>query len=309
MAHGQHGVGGDARALRITGWLTGVYFLIELTVGLTTGSIAVLSDAFHTFSAVGGVLIALVAAQIARRPASQFATFGWMRAEIVGALLNGLFLFGMAVIVMWMGAMRLRNPIHIPTAPMLWVAVGGLVTEAVAFRLLFAGQKENLNLKGAFWHVLQTLVGSFIIIIAALVIRFTGFMAIDPLLGMAFGLALFWASYGIIRDALHILLDAVPRDLDLGALTRAVGALPEVLDVHHAHAWALTSGKNVVSMHVLIPSMDRAEELHRTIRDLLSERFGVYFATVQLETECLEIETAAEIDYSRAAATPRREST
>lgn len=296
----------DARALRITGWLTGIYFVVELAVGIWTGSVAVMSDAFHTFSAVGGVLIALVAANFASRPASQHATFGLIRSEIIGALFNGLFLLGMAALVLWMGAMRLRSPVQLSTGPMLWVAAGGLVTEAIAFRLLYKGQKENLNMKGAFWHILQTLVGSLIIIAAALVIRFTGFTAIDPILGMAFGLALFWASYGIIKESLRILLDAVPKDLDLAELTKLVAELPGVLDVHHTHAWALTTGKNVVSMHVLVASLDGAMSLQRSIGDLLSGHFGIYFSTVQLETECLEMDAAAAIDYGSTTAAPTR---
>ncbi len=296
----------DARALRITGWLTGIYFVVELAVGIRTGSVAVMSDAFHTFSAVGGVLIALVAANFASRPASQHATFGLIRSEIIGALFNGLFLLGMAALVLWMGAMRLRSPVQLSTGPMLWVAAGGLVTEAIAFRLLYKGQKENLNMKGAFWHILQTLVGSLIIIAAALVIRFTGFTAIDPILGMAFGLALFWASYGIIKESLRILLDAVPKDLDLAELTKLVAELPGVLDVHHTHAWALTTGKNVVSMHVLVASLDGAMSLQRSIGDLLSGHFGIYFSTVQLETECLETDAAAAIDYGSTTAAPTR---
>lgn len=309
-SHLDHGMAGaDVRALRITGWLTGIYFVVELAVGISTGSVAVMSDAFHTFSAVGGVLIALVAANFASRPASQYATFGLIRAEIIGALFNGLFLFAMAVLVLWMGAMRLRSPVELSTGPMLWVAAGGLATEIIAFRLLYQGQKGNLNIKGAFWHILQTLVGSVIIIVAALVIRFTGFTAIDPILGMAFGLALFWASYGIIRESLGILLDTVPKDLDLADLTKLVSELPGVLDVHHAHAWSLTTGRNVVSMHVLVRSMDGAMSLHRSIRDLLSQRFSIYFATVQLETECLETDAAAAIDYGSTSATTGQEST
>ncbi len=296
----------DARALRITGWLTGIYFVVELAVGIWTGSVAVMSDAFHTFSAVGGVLIALVAANFASRPASQHATFGLIRAEIIGALFNGLFLLGMAGLVLWMGAMRLRSPVELSTGPMLWVAAGGLVTEAIAFRLLYKGQKENLNMKGAFWHILQTLVGSLIIVVAALVIRFTGFTAIDPILGMAFGLALFWASYGIIKESLRILLDAVPKDLELSELTKLFAEIPGVLDVHHAHAWALTTGRNVVSMHVLVASLDGAMSLQRSIGDLLSGHFGIYFSTVQLETECLETDAAAAIDYGSTTATPAR---
>ncbi len=291
----------DSRVLRITGWLTGIYFMVELAVGIWTGSIAVISDAFHTFSAVGGVLIALVAAHFASRPASQYATFGLIRAEIMGALFNGVFLLGMALLVIWMGVQRLRDPIHLATTPMLVVAVGGLVTELIAIRLMYRRQKDNLNMRGAFWHVLQTFVGSLIIIVAALVIRLTGFLAIDPLLGMLFGLTLLAASWGIIRDSTRILLDTVPADLDLAAITRVVSDLPGVIDVHHAHARALTSGQNIVSMHVLVGTDVPSDPLQREIFELLSDRFGVYFSTVQVETECLESAAAAAIDYSARA--------
>ncbi len=288
---------GNTRALKISGWLTGVYFVIELGIGLWTGSVAVTSDAFHTFSAVGGVLVALVAGHYAARPATEQATFGLIRAEIVGALFNGLFLLIMALLVLWMGANRLQNPVDVPTGPMLLAAVGGLITEVIAIRLLYRRQKDNLNMKGAFWHILQTFVGSLLIIVAALVIRFTGFLAIDPILGMAFGVVLLWASWGIIRQSLHILLDKVPEDLDLAAVEAAVEALPGVRDVHHVHARALTTGKNVVSMHVLVDNHEGTEALQHTIYRLLVDQFDVYFSTVQLETECLEREATQEIAY------------
>ena len=115
----------SGRALAISGWLTGIYFLIELGVGLWTGSVAVISDAFHTFSAVGGVLVAIIAARLAKRPADARRTFGWYRAEIIGALANGAFLLVMAILVIVMGVMRLGQPVELPTGPMFLVAAGG----------------------------------------------------------------------------------------------------------------------------------------------------------------------------------------
>lgn len=287
--HAGHGMaGGDVRALRISGVLTGVYFVVELGIGIWSGSVAVISDAFHTFSAVGGVLIALAARHYASRPASQYATFGWMRAEILGALLNGLFLLAMAGLVFYMGSMRLRHPMEVPPGPMLLAAAGGLVTEFISLGLMYKRQKGNLNMRGAFWHIVQTFVGSLIIVVAALVIRFTGFMAIDPILGMLFGVVLLWASWGIIRESSRILLQAVPRELDLRALVAGVRALPGVRDVHHTHAWSLTEGKDVVSMHVVTAEPERAEQLLASIQELLRSRFRVYFSTVQIETRCLE---------------------
>ena len=291
---------GDRRALVISGWLTGIYFLVELGIGLWTGSVSVTSDAFHTFSAVGGVLIALVALRFSERPSSLIRTFGYVRAEILGALFNGLFLALMALVVFGMGAMRLMDPIHLPTTTMLIAAAGGIVIELVSLRLLYERQKGNLNLRGAFWHVLQTFVGSFLIIISALVIRFTGFLAIDPLLGMAFGLVLLWASWKIIKEALHILLQGTPADLDLEEAISALGQIPGVADAHHVHAWSLTSGKNLMSAHLRLSEGAEAGGVLRDATQLLRRRFNVYFSTLQVEEECLdEVERAPEIDATR----------
>lgn len=304
--HGSHAsTTGDTRALVISGALTGVYFVIELVVGLWTGSVAVLSDAFHTFSAVGGVLIALVALHLSRRPATSRETYGWARAEIIGALFNGLFLVIMAGFVFWMGAVRLMDPVELPTSVMLWVAAGGIVTELIAFWLLYQRQKTNLNLKGAFWHILQTFAGSVIIIISALVIRFTGFLAIDPLLGMVFGLVLFWASWKILRSALRILLQGAPEDVNVEAALEALADISGVEDVHHAHAWTLTSGQDLFSVHLRVgePAQDGQRVLDEAA-DLLKDQFGIYFSTIQVENVCpLPNKSASDIDITRSIGT------
>ncbi len=288
----------NERALKISGWLTGVYFLVELGIGLYTGSVAVTSDAFHTFSAVGGVVLAFVAARIARRPADLNRTFGSFRAEIVGALLNGVFLAGMAVLVLVMGAMRLRSPIDLPTTPLLVAAGGGLLTEMISIWLLYSGQKGDLNLRGAFWHVMQTFIGSILIIVTAAVIYFTGFLAIDPILGMTFGLVLLAASWGIIRDALSVLMEGAPKSIDLNEVAAALSELPHARDIHHMHAWSLTSGKNIFSAHIGTDKPENAVTLLQQAHRLLRERFGFYFSTLQVETVCLDEDHAREIDIS-----------
>ena len=200
-------MGGDARALKITSWLTGIYFVIELGIGIQTGSVAVLSDAAHTFSAVGGILLALAASRIASRPADSRNTFGMKRAEIIDALLNGFFLLAMAILVIAMGAMRIADPKDLSTTPMFIAAAGGLVIEIYALSLLYKAQKSNLNMKGAYWHVMQTFVGSLIIIVSAVVIKYTEFLEIDPLLGMLFGFVLLYASWSVIRESIGFLLE------------------------------------------------------------------------------------------------------
>lgn len=298
MDHSSHYRHSSGRALKISAWLTGTYFVIELMIGIYTQSIAVLSDAFHTFSAVAGVVLAIVAGKIAERPATKFQSFGLLRAEIVGALLNGFFLLAMAIFVVIMGWNRLFNPIDLPTLPIFLAAIGGLITEIISLKLLHSHQKSNLNVKGAYWHVIQTFVGSFIIIITAITIQFTDFVRIDPILGILFGLTLLWASYGIIRDALRILLESAPPEIDLDRVKRDIESIRDVISAHHIHAWQLTSGKNVFSSHVIVSDLSHSKAVLERINNILKQKHGFYFSTVQLEDEPIEIEGSEHIDIT-----------
>ncbi|NEZ03805.1 cation transporter [Wenzhouxiangella sp. XN201] len=299
-AHGHAGhMPSSGRGMVISAWLTGVYFVVEMTIGLWTGSIAVISDAFHTFSAVGGVLVAIVAARLARRPADQDRSFGWYRAELIGALVNGGFLLGMALIVIVMGGMRLAEPIDLPPTPMLWAAAGGLVTEIISLALIWKQSRSDLNVKGALWHIIQTFVGSLLIIVTALVIHFTGFLLIDPILGMIFGVVLLWASWGILRDAMHLLMEGTPSDVDLAEIIASLERLDAVEDAHHVHAWALTSGRYVFSGHLRVAESADAQSILKTANRLLKTEYGFFFSTLQVEQTCLDEHGAESIDITR----------
>ncbi len=308
-AHGSHGHAGhmpsSGRGMAISAWLTGIYFFIEMGIGLWTGSIAVISDAFHTFSAVGGVLVAIVAARLARRPADEDRSFGWYRAEIIGALVNGGFLLAMALVVIVMGGMRLTAPIDLPTGPMLVAAAGGLVTEIISLGLMWKESRSDLNVKGALWHIIQTFVGSLLIIVTALVIQFTGFLLIDPILGMAFGVVLLWASWGILRDAVHLLMEGTPGEVSLPDVVRALEEIDGVADVHHAHAWALTSGRYVFSSHLRVKDGSDPQEVLRAAHRRVKDGFGFFFVTLQVETACLDESGAEAIDVVGTASTGR----
>jgi len=291
----------SGRGLTISAWLTGVYFVIELGIGLWTGSIAVISDAFHTFSAVGGVLVAIVAARLAQRPADNQRSFGWARAEILGALVNGGFLLAMALVVIVMAAMRLTTPLDLPTGPMLIAAAGGLVTEFISLGLIWRQSKDDLNTKGALWHIIQTFVGSLLIIITALVIRYTGFLLIDPLLGMAFGFVLIWASWGILTEAAHFLMEGTPSSVRLTEVTQSLEQLDGVADVHHAHAWALTGGRHVFSAHLRVRDGIVQQDVLEVAYTLLRKEYGFFFVTLQVEVACVDESGAEEIDLSETA--------
>lgn len=300
MASAHHGhMPSSGRGMAISAWLTGVYFVIEMGIGLWTGSIAVISDAFHTFSAVGGVLLAIIAARLARRPADADRSFGWYRAEIIGALVNGGFLLAMALVVIVMAAMRLSDPIDLPTGPMLLAAAGGLVTEVISLGLIWKQSKSDLNVKGALWHIIQTFVGSLLIIVTALVIKFTGFLLIDPILGMAFGFVLIWASWGILRDSIHLLMEGTPDGVSLPEVTQALEDLDGVADAHHVHAWALTSGKHVFSGHLRVRKGVDPQDVLKAAHSMLRDRFGFFFVTLQVESRCLDESGTETIDITR----------
>ncbi len=298
--HSGHGHAGhmpsSGRGMVISAWLTGIYFVIEMAIGLWTGSIAVISDAFHTFSAVGGVLVAIVAANLARRPADESRSFGWYRAEIIGALVNGGFLLAMALLVVYMGVMRLSDPIDLPTGPMLWAAAGGLFTEFVSLGLIWKQSRSDLNVRGALWHIIQTFIGSLLIIVTALVIRYTGFLLIDPLLGIAFGIVLLWASWGIMRDAIHLLMEGTPSEVELGEVAERLRSVEGVADVHHVHAWALTSGRYVFSCHLRVADGADGQAVLEAAHACLKAEFGFFFATLQVETACLDESGTEAID-------------
>jgi len=279
-----HGVETNARILKITGWITGVYFLIELGLGFYSGSVAVISDAFHTFSAVGGILIAYVANRISSKEASIHATYGFKRSEIVGALLNGVFLLFMALYVLYMGYMRFGTEFELPTDIMLIAALGGLVTEFIAFKLIYKEQKTNMNMKGAFWHILQTFVGSILILIAATVIALTGYTPIDAILGIAFGIVLLWASYKIIADAFNIFMQTVPKEVDMRRVKIDLLAITGVTEVRHMHAWVLTSDKNIFSAHIQIENHQNGQMILEIAQQILQDKYKFYFSTLQLET-------------------------
>lgn len=291
----------------ISAWLTGTYFFVEMGIGLWTGSIAVISDAFHTFSAVGGVLVAIVAARLAHRPADEDHSFGWYRAEIIGALVNGGFLLAMALLVLVMGAMRLSDPIDLPTGPMLAAAVGGLLTEFISLGLIWKQSRSDLNVRGALWHILQTFVGSLLIIVTALVIHFTGFVLIDPILGMGFGVVLLWASWSILRDAAHLLMEGTPAGMELGEVVEALAALDGVADAHHVHAWALTSGRYVFSGHLRTVDGADPQTVLESGQKLLKEQFGFFFVTLQVETAALDESSEGAVDVTPGPVSGRDE--
>ena len=285
--------------LAISFGLIAAFFVVEAVAGLLTGSLALLSDAGHMLTDVVGLGMALAAIQLAdrHRDAGHHDTqhtFGLYRLEILAAFVNALLLVGVAVYVLVEAVRRIGGEPDIDTGPMLVVAVLGLAVNLVAFDLLREGAKESINVQGAYLEVVADTLGSVGVIIAAVLLDVFGWTWVDPLVGALIGLWILPRTIRLGSQAVRILLQAAPPDLDLHALRADLAALPDVVDVHDLHVWTLTSEMENATAHLVIePGVDGHRVLDQA-RSLLQDRYRIAHATLQVEpsdhTGCDELE-------------------
>lgn len=277
------------RRLVISFALIGTFFVVEAVGGILTNSLALLSDAGHMLTDVIGLGMALAAIQLAtrfeRRAESGRHTFGLYRLEILAAFVNALLLFGVALYVLVEALRRLTGEPEILGIPMLVVAVLGLVVNLVAFALLREGSKESLNVEGAYLEVLADTLGSVGVIIAAILLEVFGWTWVDPVVGAAIGLWILPRTYRLGSQAVRILLQAAPPDVDLGALRADLAAIDGVVDVHDLHVWTLTSEMENASAHLVVAAGTDTHTVLDRARDLLQTRYRVEHATLQVEPD------------------------
>lgn len=269
--------------------LIAAFFVVEVTAGLATNSLALLSDAGHMLTDVVGLGMALAAIQVAasgrHRPER---SFGLYRLEILAALANAVLLFGVAVYVLVEAASRIAHPPEVLGGPMLVVAVVGLAANLLAFALLREGSKESLNVEGAFLEVLADLIGSIGVLVAAGVLAVTGWPYADPLVAAGIGLFILPRAWRVGGEALRILVQACPAHVCLDKLRSELAALEGVIDVHDLHVWTLTSAMDVASAHLMIDAGADAHGVLDRARDLLSCGYGIDHATLQVEPDTHE---------------------
>ncbi|WP_407836223.1 cation diffusion facilitator family transporter [Streptomyces sp. DSM 116496] len=271
------------KPLAIAFSITAAYALVEVVAGVITGSLALISDAAHMGTDVLGLGLALAAIRLAKRPASGQRTYGTYRLEVLAAIINGLLLFGVAFYVLYEAVQRFRDPSEVPGLPVLVVAVIGLVINLISFRLLTAGAKESLNVKGAYFEVLADMLGSVGVIIGAIVIWTTGFEYADPIIGAAIGLFILPRTWKLMRQALRIIMEVAPPEVDVEAAERDLAAIPGVQQVHDLHIWTITSGMEAASAHVVIKDGADWHAVLDQSRLILAERYGVTHPTIQVE--------------------------
>ena len=271
--------------------LTGGFMVVEVAGGLLAGSLALLADAGHMLTDTAALGFAWMAFRLARRPPDPQRSYGYHRFQILAAFLNGVILIAIVAWIAYEAVQRLNQPVEILGGLMLAVACVGLVVNLVAFAILHAGNRDNLNVRGALLHVLGDILGSLAAIVAAAVIITTGWTPIDPLLSVLVALLILRSAWMLVRQSTHVLLEGTPAEVDVSRLkSELVETLADVHDVHHVHVWTLASGKLVMTMHVHVRDGADGQQILRAIHSICRERFGVTHITVQIECgQCADV--------------------
>jgi cobalt-zinc-cadmium efflux system protein len=280
-----HGVPrtGHARALGIALALNLGYTIAEAIAGVLTDSLALLADAAHNLSDVAGLGIALVATLLAVRPATPQRSFGLQRAEILSALANGVLLVAASIWIFVEAGRRLANPEDVAGGWLIVVAGIGVLVNLVSGGILWRLHADSLNIRAAVLHLLGDGLASVGVVIAGVVILTTGWLEADPVVSIVIGIAVLLSSWGVLRDAVNILLEEAPRGMDAAEVGRRMAGLPGVVEVHDLHIWTITSGFPALSAHVLVAREDDCHARRRDLEAMLKRDFRIDHTTLQVD--------------------------
>ena len=275
------------RRLLIVLALTAVFMVVEFIGGWLSNSLALMADAAHMLSDVAALGLSIFALWFARRPATAAKTYGYMRAEILAALVNGAALVAIAVVILWQAYVRLRAPEAVEGGLMLVVAIIGFLVNVVAAVLLHGSSGHSLNVRGAYLHVLGDLLGSAGAILAALIILATGWLAADPVISAFVAVLILFGSWRLVKESVDVLLEATPTHIDLRAVRAAIARIEGVEDVFDLHVWTVTSGFIAMSGHVTIADLKDYSRILESIHTAMHTDFRIEHVTVQIEHRAL----------------------
>lgn len=273
--------------------LTAVFLVVEAAAGWVANSLALLADAGHMLGDVAALGLALFVAWAARRPATAAWTYGYLRLEILAALVNGAALLVLAGGIVWEAVQRFQQPPLVEPRILFGVGAAGLLVNIIALRLLHHGHQHSLNLHGAYLHVLGDLLGSLGAMAAGAVILVTGWTLADPLISVGIALLIVWSGTKLARDSVEVLLEATPRHISLSEVERRITGITGVRDVHDLHVWTLTSGVVAMSGHAVVADPGANQRVLETVQGRMAE-LGIRHVTMQLEKDdtCGDAKTA-----------------
>jgi cobalt-zinc-cadmium efflux system protein len=296
--HGHdHGHGHGASSSTLLGAalaLTGAFMLVEFAGGFLARSLALLADAGHMLTDTAALALAWAATRIAARPADTRRSFGYQRLRVLATFVNG---FALLFIVAWIAVeavQRLLNPVDVNATAILWVGGLGLIVNLIVFAMLRRGDSHDMNIAAATLHVVGDLLGSAAAVLAGVVILFTGWLPIDPLLSLFVSMLIVRSAVALVRRAAHILMEGAPDWLDIGELRRTLEQrIPAIRDVHHVHAWLVGPQETLLTMHASVSAAADHAVVLKDAKVLLAERFGITHATIQIEVEdCVDEDCA-----------------
>src|SRR3954470_10058807 len=284
-----HGLGrrGNRRKMTAALGINVVLLLAGVVGALVFGSVALLADAGHVLSDVGAIALGLLAAAMATRPARGRRTFGLHRGEILAALANGVLLVAVSVLVFVEAIGRLSDPPSVEGGGVLAIGLIGLAGNAAATAVLIAGDREDLNLEGVLRHSAADALGSLGVVVSAIVVLATGWLYADPIAGLLIGVLVLLGSWGLVRDAFDVLMEAAPAGIDVQEVGSAMVAVPGVREVHDLHVWTVTAGFPALAAHVRTDPSDDLDEIRAGIESVLHERFEIEHTTLQMMAERL----------------------
>ena len=286
--HGSYSlISTNQRRLLVALSITGLMTIVELAGGLISNSLALIGDAGHMFTDTLALGLSLFALNLTKRPASQTKTYGYYRAEILAALVNGTILVLVSAYIFYEAYHRFVSPPEVRGGLMLIVAAIGLAANVVGISVLRSAGSRNLNVKSAFLHMLSDTLSSLGVIAAGAIILLTGRTIADPIISIIIGLLILRGAGGLVWESVNILLEAVPKNLDVSRINDAVRKIKGVRDIHDVHLWAITSGMYAMSCHLLIEDqmVSNCTQIVDEVNRMLSQEFGISHATVQLECE------------------------
>jgi cobalt-zinc-cadmium efflux system protein len=285
MSHAHHN--SNMRRVIIALVLTGTFMVVEVVGGILSGSLALLADAGQMLTDTMALALAAVAFQVSKRPADTTLTYGYQRFQILAAFVNGLSLLFIVGWILYEAVKRFIAPQEVMGQTMLIVAVAGLVVNIISFTVLHGGDKDNLNIRGAALHVAGDLLGSVAAIVAAVVIIYTGWMQIDPILSIAVAILILKSAWVLVKRSAHVLLEGAPEWLDIDTMREhLIGKIPEVASIHHVHVWGLTPQDLMLTMHLCVSTQpENPTDIIRRVKAQLREEYGIGHSTIEIEVD------------------------
>jgi len=277
----------NLRRVMIALVLTGFFMVVEVVGGIISGSLALLADAGHMLTDTMALALAAMAFHVSKRPPDGKLTFGYQRFQILAAFVNGLSLLAIVGWILFEAIKRFINPNEILGETMLVVAAAGLLVNLISFAVLHTGDQENLNIRGAALHVAGDLLGSVAAIVAALVIIYTGWTPIDPILSVAVAVLIMKSAWSLVKRSAHILLEGAPEWLDVPAMQeRVVAGVPGVGEIHHVHIWGLTPQELMLTMHMSIADgVESQSDVIRDTKQFMKDEYGIAHSTIEVDVD------------------------